>query len=177
MLEKNLLTNQIIDFFWASNLESPKHSKCAFTFDSSRHSKSSLSSTTGFISPNNVAIERFPLLRTVSSFNYPFRSLWLTSGSSKMSWNLFQQGGFSIFQHGFPQNNQFEVFLWSLNLTLLTWVRMFDYKTIEFLALCGIVMNQSWQKVLLVWIHLGIQTYTSSTLLLWFFPTRCQSTA
>ena len=40
-------------FFSHQNHDRPKHPKCAITFDPSRHSKSSLSVTTGFISSQN----------------------------------------------------------------------------------------------------------------------------
>ena len=79
------------------NLDSPKFPKYAITFDLFWHSKSSLSATTGFISSTKVAIENFPLSRTISGFNYSFCSLRLTSDCPKKSKSSSQYGVFSIF--------------------------------------------------------------------------------
>ena len=51
----------------------------------------------------------------------------------------------------------------------LTWLNIIAQEIIEFLPLRGIFMDQSFQKILLVWTHLDFQTYTSSILFISFF--------
>ena len=108
-------------FSWRQNLDSPETPKNANTSDLSRHSKSSLSVTTGFISSTKVAIEKFMFLKNINFGNYLLQSLWWSSHCLKTS--LFQFGVFSIFESGFLHNYWLDVFLQSLNLKLLTWVR------------------------------------------------------
>ena len=85
------------------NLDSAKIPKCAISFDLSRHAKSSLSATTGFMSSTKVAVKGFPLLRSISANNYLLCSLRLTSDCPEKS-NFFQHGVFSIFKASFPLN-------------------------------------------------------------------------
>ena len=47
---------------------------------------------------------------------------------------------------------------------LATRVCKIDQEIVDFVPLCEILMDQSCQKVLLVMVQLGIQTFTSSTL-------------
>ena len=55
----------------------------AFTFDSSQHSQSSLSTTTGVSSCIMIATVTVSLLRIVSFINYPILFFWLNSDGSK----------------------------------------------------------------------------------------------
>ena len=52
---------------------------------------------------------------------------------------------------------------------LPTWVRIFDKNIVEVVPVCEILIDQKFQKTLLVWTHLGIQTYTSSTVAISFY--------
>ena len=70
-------------FFSHQNLDNLKVPKYAIAFDLSRHAKSSLTATTGFMSSINIATEIFPLLTSISANNYPVRSLRLTSDGPK----------------------------------------------------------------------------------------------
>ena len=55
---------------------------------------------------------------------------------------------------------------------LPTWVRKLDLEIAEFVPFCGTLKDQSFQKVLLVLTHLGIETCIFSTPLISFFPLR-----
>ena len=101
---------QIFVFSAHQNLDSPEIPKYAITFDSSRHSKSSLSITTDFISSAKVTIEKFLLLRSISGNDYRFRSLRWACDSPKMSNSFFWYRVLSIFQPGFRS----QLLTWSL---------------------------------------------------------------
>ena len=64
-------------------INKPNFPKYAITSDLSRHAKSSLTATTGVIPSIKVAIKGFPILRSISASDYPFRYLRLTSDSSQ----------------------------------------------------------------------------------------------
>ena len=102
------------------NPDSPKIPKCVNTFALSRHAKSSLTATTGFLSYSNIGIKKSLLLLNISPNNHLYRSL--TSDSPKKSRNSFQYRVFSFFKAGLPLNYQPDVFLQSCNLMLPTWV-------------------------------------------------------
>ena len=153
------------------NLDSPKIRKYAITLQLSRHAKSSLTATRGFIFSTTVSI-KLSISRNVTGNNYLFPSLRLTSDSPRSQevflniWSLLDLlTSISLF----PHNYFLDVFLGSLNLMLRTWVRIFEWKIVEFVPPCGIFMDQNCQKVLLVLINLSIQTYISSTLPMSFF--------
>ena len=77
-------------------LDCLKFPNYAFPSDSSLHSKSSLSATTGFSFSTKFAVERFLKLRNISGYNCPSRSLRLTSESPKKSRSNFQYGVSSV---------------------------------------------------------------------------------
>ena len=84
------------------NLDCPKFPNYAITFDLSRLAKSSLTATPGFLSLTKVVIKKFPLFRSISAINYPFRSLCLTPDSPKkvevffnMEFSRFSEPGLS----------------------------------------------------------------------------------
>ena len=85
-------------FSWHQNLDTPKILKYAIIFDLSRHAKSSLTANTVFMSSIKVKIKEFPLLRGISGFSYPFRSLQLTSDSPRKARGIFQYGVFPVFK-------------------------------------------------------------------------------
>ena len=58
---------------------------------------------------------------------------------------------------------------------LLFWVEIIYEEVVKYVPLCGIVMNQSCKKVLLVLTQLGFQTFNTSTLPNSFFPSRYQT--
>ena len=53
---------------------------------------------------------------------------------------------------------------------LPTWVGKLDWEIKENAPLSRIMMDQSWHKVYLVLAQLGFQSFTSSTLPIFFFP-------
>ena len=79
------------------NLNKTDFPKNAINFDLSRHAKLPLTATTGFISSTKIEIRGFPFCRSISSSNYPFCYLRLTSDSPEKSRSVFQYGVFSIF--------------------------------------------------------------------------------
>ena len=102
-----------VEFYWQikplifsshQNLDSLKISDYAFAFDLSRHAKWHLTAPTGLISFTKITTKRFPLLKRVSTHNFPFRSLQLTSGSPKKSRSFIQNGVFSVSKARFPNN-------------------------------------------------------------------------
>ena len=100
------------------------------------------------------------VLVLVTNLSVPYDWLLIV----KKSQEVFLKRIFSIFKARYPPKHQLDVFLQSLNLMLYTWVWNVDQEIVEFVLLCGFLMEQSWQNVLLVLTQLGIQTFTSSTL-------------
>ena len=100
VFDKNLKLSEI----YGQNRDVPKSPKNAFTFDLSRHEKSSLTATTVFMSSTKVAIEGFSFLEGNNANNYLFRSLQLTCATSKKSRSILQNGVLSIFKARCPHN-------------------------------------------------------------------------
>ena len=122
---------KLLNFSLHMNLQKWKVPKYAFTFDLSRHAKSSLIETTGFISSNKVAIKPFPLSASISGNNYFFDSLRFTSNGPIVSRNVLQSGVFSFFKAIHPHNYYFDIFLQYFNLMLATWVWKSIRKTLH----------------------------------------------
>ena len=105
-----------------------------YIFHWSRHTMSSLTSTTGLVSSFKVAMKVFPLLRKINARNYLLRFLRLISGSPRMSWKIFfQYGVFSFFKARYLQNYQFSVFVQNRNLMPATSVWKLVWKIVNFL--------------------------------------------
>ena len=79
------------------NPDGPKITNYAIIFDLSRHAKSALITTKGFMSSTKVATKVFLPLRSISANKY-LRSLQLTCDSPKTSGFFFSQRSLLVFQ-------------------------------------------------------------------------------
>ena len=98
----DLLTNQTIEFFCVKILFVLNVQTKSNSFDSLRHAKSSLTSTTGFISSTKVAVKGFPLLSSISGNNYRFLLLRLTSDNPKIQDFFFNMESSRFYKPVFP---------------------------------------------------------------------------
>ena len=143
----------------------PNFPEYPITFILSRHLKSSLTTLTGFMSSINFANKEFPLLGVLllMTIFHLFRSLQLTCDSPKNLKNCFRYAAFSFFTARFSHNCHPDVLFQSLNLMLPIWGWKIDQEIVEIVPLCRTLMDQSWQKVHLIFTQLDIYTFTSST--------------